>query len=131
MQIIFRHIPDAFIEQVVSNQRTLRTAPFFIPEIEILCTTFLYLKRVERVAGEGRRHDLRGWGLQADASIGVTIHQGTSERTLPMFPTTLVLNDRRATVANFCLAQVGTADSVRGLPRELTEKLITESLEAQ
>jgi septum formation protein len=29
------------------------------------------------------------------------------------------------------LAQVGTVDSVRGLPRELTEKLIRESLQGK
>jgi hypothetical protein len=34
-------------------------------------------------------------------------------------------------VISGAVAQVGTVDSVRGLPRELTEKLIRESLQEE
>lgn len=82
---------------------------------------------------------MRGWGPQADASIIFAVHQGTSEQILPNSPYfknveigtayPLHSSDCITVLVSAFVAQVGTMDSVRGLPRNLTEKLIQESLQ--
>ncbi|XP_037427715.1 7-methyl-GTP pyrophosphatase-like isoform X2 [Triticum dicoccoides] len=110
-EICFHHIPHEFIEEIVKERDMTCVAgglklthPSVLPFIKELVSRFTYIQPTAPALKTVDRLQANQLN-RSDSVCHFDVY-------VPLF------------------AQVGTADSVRGLPRELTEKLIRESLEA-